>query len=95
LKASAQTDKHASGISFQALLDLSSRELTPEDYEMLLLLDTLVEKKTTSSDVLQSLNETVADESTVGDCPICVCSFEAGISKQPSLIIMILINTFR
>jgi hypothetical protein len=70
-------EKHDSGLSFQMLLDFSSRELTPEDYEMLLMLDTVIEKKTTSDSVLKSLNDSVINESTVGgDCPICVCSFE-------------------
>jgi hypothetical protein len=78
LKASANEAKHASGLSMQNLLDLSSRELTPEDYEMLLLLDSIIEKKTTSATVLEALNETVADENTAGDCPICCCTFEAG-----------------
>lgn len=77
LKASA-ADKHASGLSMQNLLDLSSRELTPEDYEMLLLLDSQIEKKTTDATVLEALNETEADANTTGDCPICCCSFEAG-----------------
>lgn len=70
-------DKHASGLSYQMLLDFSSRELTPEDYEMLLLLDSVIEKKTTSTNVMKSLNEFIIDETSVGgDCPICVCSFE-------------------
>jgi len=77
LKAST-TDKHESGLSYQSLMDLSSRELTPEDYEMLLLLDSVVEKKTTNLDVLQNINETIADKDTTGDCPICMCDFTEG-----------------
>jgi len=77
LKASA-LDNHVSGISNATILELSSRELTPEDYEMLLLLDKVIEKKTVNSDILKSLNETIVDESTTGNCPICCCDFELG-----------------
>jgi len=77
LKASA-TEKHSSGLNYSLLLELSSRELTPEDYEMLLQLDASVEKKTVSANVLESLNETVAEETISGNCTICFCDFEAG-----------------
>jgi len=76
-RASAN-QKHASGITFGSLLDLLSRDLTPEDYEMLLLLDTIVEKKTTSSGVLESMRESEVDEKIEGDCSICITSFELG-----------------
>jgi len=75
----SQQQKHASGLSYQMLLDFSSRELTPEDYEMLLLLDSVVEKKTTSDSVLKSLVEKEVDLLIIGsNCPICVCDFESG-----------------
>jgi hypothetical protein len=77
LRASAN-EKHASGITYGSLLDLLSRDLTPEDYEMLLLLDTIVEKKTTSSGVLDSMRESEVDEKIEGDCSICITTFELG-----------------
>lgn len=81
--AASQTEKHASGLTFGQLSDLANRELTPEDYEMLLMLDSMIEKKTTETDVLGSLRVTLYEETgTNEECRICMCPLETGDSLK-------------
>eukprot|EP01125_Pyxidicula_operculata_P007561 TRINITY_DN2565_c0_g1_i1.p1 TRINITY_DN2565_c0_g1~~TRINITY_DN2565_c0_g1_i1.p1 ORF type:complete len:265 (-),score=71.29 TRINITY_DN2565_c0_g1_i1:267-1061(-) len=74
----SRTSKHDSGLTFNQLLELSSRELTPEDYELLLLLDSTVEKKKTSKSALNSLKETTINDPTEELCTVCMCGYEVG-----------------
>jgi hypothetical protein len=70
---------HESGITFGQLNDLLNRDLTPEDYELLLLLDSTVSKKTTDESTLQSLAEVIATDEHLGDmCMICMLDYEVG-----------------
>jgi hypothetical protein len=72
------------GLSAQQLNDLLNRELTPEDYELLLMLDSTVKPKTLSTNLIDSFpSRTVEPGSALveGDgerCAICMCSFEVG-----------------
>jgi hypothetical protein len=78
------TDKHASGLTIQQLLDLSNRDLTPEDYDMLLMLDATVEKKTLKQAEIAKLDERVlsAVDSCVTSkedcCSVCLVNYSEG-----------------
>lgn len=57
--------------------DLMSRDITPEDYELLLLLDEGVKKaKTFSPDVAAALPRAVGSSWVDGECRICLCALE-------------------
>ena len=61
------------------LVDLQHRELTPEDYELLLLLENTVTAKTVDPKLIQSINEISAVdlEQVLGElCSICMECFE-------------------
>ena len=62
------------GSHLTKLVDLQHRELTPEDYELLLMLDESVAPKTVSRNLLQSLIVMTAEVAgSVGDlCSICM-----------------------
>jgi len=77
------SSKHESGLTLQQLLDMSNRDLTPEDYELLLLLDSTVEKKTVKAAVIAELDErvlTAEDECVVAKdvCSVCISCYAAG-----------------
>jgi len=57
-----------------------TREISPEDYELLLLLDEGVKKnRTLSVDAAAALPQAPADGSWLGEeCRICLCPFEHG-----------------
>jgi len=79
----SRSDHHASGLTFAQLAEITSRELTPEDYEMLLLLDAQVKPKTAEKTSVESLRESVLAESdcsggNASDCAVCMCPFEIG-----------------
>jgi hypothetical protein len=58
---------------------LQYRELTPEDYELLCLLDEDVPKKKTSSEnVVTSLPRIPADECNATECSVCLGRIEPG-----------------
>lgn len=61
------------------LIDLQHRDLTPEDYELLLMLDESIAPKTVSSNVLQSLVVVTVDVAGVmGElCSICMELYQA------------------
>jgi len=68
------------GLTASQLADLQNRELTPEDYELLLALDTSVPKKTLS---LSKIDEIAPKKSVSSDildlelnCVICFSEFE-------------------
>uniref|UniRef100_A0A6B2LGD4 RING-type domain-containing protein n=1 Tax=Arcella intermedia TaxID=1963864 RepID=A0A6B2LGD4_9EUKA len=70
---------HASGLTIAQLLDMSNRELTPEDYEMLLLLDNTVAKKTCLKDQIAELREThFSPGGDSSSCAVCMFEFEEG-----------------
>ena len=69
----------ACGLTARQVLDLSNRDLTPEDYELLLMLDTQVKPKTVELSVLDGFKKETVDEGSVGDvCTICLDEYEIG-----------------
>ena len=78
-KKKKSSDKFACGLTGAEILALQSRELTPEDYEILLQLDESVEKR----NVLSELEAAALIESTVEgqvSCSVCLCDLESGES---------------
>ena len=67
------------GDFMRSVIDLQHRDLTPEDYELLLLLDESVAPKTTSRDVLGSIRVVTVDVAAmVGElCTICMELYQA------------------
>ena len=71
--------KTGTGSHLLNIVDLQHRDITPEDYELLLCLDEDVAPKTVSKDVLDGL-ETLSSESlglTGESCSICMEQFKA------------------
>lgn len=58
------------------IMNLQNREITPEDYDLLLLLDESIPKKTLKSTVRSKFTKTEVSESLVGDvCGVCMDQF--------------------
>jgi hypothetical protein len=55
---------------------LLSRDITPEDYDMLLRLDTSVPKATASADAIDAMPCVLAEEFLGGSCSVCLAPFE-------------------
>ena len=72
------------GSHFDKMIDLQHRDLTPEDYELLLLLDESVAPKTVSENLLQSLVVMTAEVAeTIGElCSICMELYHASHSVK-------------
>jgi len=70
----------AAGISLQQIMDMLNRDLTPEDYELLLRLDETVEKKTVNQETLTTLTEKTIDseEHLTEVCTVCMFNYEMG-----------------
>jgi len=68
------------GLSLQQILDMCNRDLTPEDYELLLRLDESVEKKTVKKETLTTLTEKTIDEEAqrIELCTVCMFNYELG-----------------
>lgn len=74
------------GLTAQQVHDLSTREMTPEDYELLLLLDEQVKPKTVSQTMIDgydhsSVTEESLQKMTAGDddqCMVCLTEYCAG-----------------
>jgi hypothetical protein len=63
------------------VFDLFSREITPDDYEMLLRLDKdVVKKPVASADSISGLPVVPFSEAEGGSCAVCLAGFEAGDS---------------
>ena len=68
----------ASGIN-ERLLELQGRDLTPEDYDLLLTLDDLVARPTVNPDVLERLPTHTAMEDDQSDaCGVCIDAYKMG-----------------
>lgn len=57
--------------------DLLAREITPDDYELLLRLDKVVAKPTASQEIVEGLPAVSAKEFQGGNCTVCLSPFEA------------------
>jgi hypothetical protein len=70
----------STGISLQQMLEMLNRDLTPEDYELLLRLDEAVEKKTVNQETITTLTEKkIEDEAHLSEiCTICMFNYEMG-----------------
>ena len=65
------------------LINLQHRDLTPEDYDLLLRLDERVAPKTISKDTLSTMKTDVVSEETVGDlCAVCMDPYELGQNRK-------------
>ena len=68
-------------ISF--LINIQHREMTPEDYEILLRLDEGIAPKTVAQDIVSTFKTDVVDESTVGGvCSVCMEAYELGQQRK-------------
>lgn len=70
------------GLSQQQIQDMLSRDLTPEDYELLLMLDKSIAPKTVEETKLSSFTSRVVDDSPEfkDRCAVCMCDYEEGES---------------
>eukprot|EP00005_Dracoamoeba_jomungandri_P006279 CAMPEP_0174262416 /NCGR_PEP_ID=MMETSP0439-20130205/12960_1 /TAXON_ID=0 /ORGANISM="Stereomyxa ramosa, Strain Chinc5" /LENGTH=340 /DNA_ID=CAMNT_0015347121 /DNA_START=62 /DNA_END=1084 /DNA_ORIENTATION=- len=73
----------ACGLTYQQINEIGNRELTPEDYELLLALDESVEKKTVGEDVLSTFRKETFGEliqkqpdTDLACCSICLQEYE-------------------
>lgn len=65
------------------LINLQHRELTPEDYDLLLRLDETVAPKTIDKSVLDNFKTDTVDGNSVGDiCPVCMDAYETGQNRK-------------
>lgn len=64
------------GLTSAEVLDLFSRDITPEDYDLLLRLDETVEKPTVNAESVEKLPDVACMEFAGGDCRICLTAFE-------------------
>lgn len=78
LRRSRRDGQAPARLSVQQLLDLQNRELTPEDYELLLMLDESVEKKKVSKDQFNSFSKEVLSAGLAVDCPVCMSPMATG-----------------
>lgn len=72
----------ASNAVMNQLIALQTRELTPEDYEILLLLDQSVKPKTLSKEKVNTFPCVILDCDCSDTCTICMTSYEIGESQK-------------
>jgi hypothetical protein len=75
------TETAPCGLSYQQIQELMNRELTAEDYLLLLELDASVAPKTLSASVVESYPIKVIEEDDCclhESCPVCMSPYEAG-----------------
>lgn len=65
------------GLSPSQISDLLFREITPEDYELLLRLDETVARPTTSKAFVDSMPEARAEDSADKSCSVCLLTFNS------------------
>jgi len=68
----------ACGLSEHEVVELLYRDITPEDYELLLRLDEQVPKKTAKAEVVGQLPAVSAQERRHETCGVCLMPFEDG-----------------
>lgn len=80
-ETNAATDLDASLVN--VLINLQHRDLTPEDYEILLQLDNSVAPKTIDKSVLDNFKTDTVDENSAGNtCPVCMDMYEVGENRK-------------
>jgi len=65
------------GLTSVEVLDLLSREITPDDYELLLRLDRAVARPVASGESIEALPKLSPSEFLGGSCSICLTQFQA------------------
>jgi len=79
LNAEAQQFAAALGISVQQYVDMQTRDLTPEDYELLLTLDSKLKPKTVSNNLVDSFpTKKIEKVEDVHQCMVCLMELEIG-----------------
>jgi len=78
IAASAAESLRTTGLTSHQLQDLLTRDLTPEDYDLLLRLDETVAKKTISKETLSKFKTRTVEEESDLVCMICLDLFEIG-----------------
>lgn len=66
------------GLTLAQITELQSRELTPEDYELLLILDASLPKKTLSKSLIDTFKTITLTSDSDDVCCVCMCSYAAG-----------------
>lgn len=86
LRFALQRNNAASGLEsdlVNVLINLQHRDLTPEDYEILLRLDDSVAPKTIDKSVLDNLKTDIVSNVTAGDiCSVCMDPYEVGQKRK-------------
>lgn len=66
------------GLTTGEVSDLLYRDITPEDYDLLLLLDKTTPKPIASTECIEGLPSVPQEEFMDGECSVCLGKFEAG-----------------
>jgi len=66
------------GLSHSQLMDIMSRDLTPEDYETLLALDKTVAPKALKKAFVAQFPKKIWNDSSEERCPVCMMEYEKG-----------------
>lgn len=78
-QAAQQVTVSVPGLSRDSLMRLLTRDITPEDYDLLLLLDSTVPARTLTKDILSSFpSHTHSSSDPAGMCTVCLCEFDHG-----------------
>ena len=65
------------------LINLQNRDLTPEDYELLLRLDERVAPKTVNQNILDTFRvDTVCEGEAGGECAVCMEAYQVGQERK-------------
>jgi hypothetical protein len=72
----SESDLAPCGLSFKLIRELQTRDITPEDYELLMSLEESVKKKTTDQKKLEKLETMVVTSGMEGQCAICMGEYQ-------------------
>lgn len=64
------------GLTAMEVSDILSREITPEDYELLLRLDATVAKPVVSKESIEVLPVVPREDFAGGECTVCMSAFD-------------------
>lgn len=79
----------ACGLSEHEVVELLYREITPEDYDLLLLLDEMVPKKTLAPQALEKLQVVRAGQRRHDSCGICLMPWQDGEEEEEEDIVSV------
>lgn len=71
-----QEERLPCGLLPSQVSDLLDRDITPEDYDMLLLLDEVLQRPTVPAAVVDKLEVPSSEECQGQACCVCMCSFD-------------------